>query len=186
MSSEPSLRYVLYVVRGEFNSDLAVAQTTASPEHLHIQDVRHLTAEGIAIPEWLSGVPTLVNVGTGELYRGGSAVQKLFQLGLGPNREAALETAFKTASETAFATASHSKQPATLPPDTEVPNHSTGAVPPSADDEFAPLVDPSDVSDEAAVDEKKVNMDDINKQLAMRGIGANEGGNEAATQQTTQ
>lgn len=163
MSSEPSHRYVLYVVHGEFNSDLAVAQTTAGPEYLHIQDVRHLTAEGIAIPEWLSGVPTLVNVGTGELYRGGSAVQKLFQLGLG-------------------AAAPRSKQPVTLAPDAEAPKHSAGAVPQSPDDEFAPLVDPSDASDEAAVDEKKVNMDDINKQLAMRGIGANEGGNEAATQ----
>ena len=135
----------------EFNSNLAseYARMLDVAAIIHIQDLQDLLDGGIAIPEWLRGVPTLVDASTGDVYEGSSAVKMIFQLKV-----------------------IHTNQDTNLKPSANDDENATPVTEPSEEsgDEFAPLVDPNDMQDDDDSDKKKIDIEDINKQLSLRGI----------------
>ena len=56
---------------------LSILGNWGNPDNIIVQDIASLTSEGIAIPEWLTGTPTLVDMETRCITQGTAAIQRL-------------------------------------------------------------------------------------------------------------
>ena len=166
--------YVLYVCQGTSGSDIAMNIAMKISALIHIQSVYELIEQDIKLPGWLQGVPTLIHTTTGELLQGTQAIIKL--------QEKMAEMAMLTpvVSDVVPTTTSQEEMDTTFEtPSSQstqnVEEHEgvlTVADPEesAADDGFAPLAPETDKDEDDALDSAKVNMDDIQTQLSLRGL----------------
>lgn len=176
-NSESPLPYIMYVHSGneacEFSKDLVQFYRLLGT--IHMQEIGDLIQQNIDIPPWLVGVPMLVNAETGEYVKGGEVPLNIRRLSANVNASVNIEE--------------NSIQPEqNVPPPITVMTASDGNnnkgkddgeydinkqdVNSSVDcnDAFAPLIDEDDNDDDTDDNYAKVNMEDINKMLAQRGI----------------
>ena len=78
---DASNQLVLYVTslkpcRGT-RTAMDLLKTHGDPEGVVVQDVKSLREEGVELPPWLVGTPTLVHVPTRAVHRGTDALQEL-------------------------------------------------------------------------------------------------------------
>lgn len=153
---------MLYVHLGDTASHVAIDQCNGTPSVI-FQDVQDLFREKLPIPEWLTGVPTLVSVSTGEVLRGSHVVIFLHRKFSGPSPSNAISLATKRQAAT-----NHHMKASVVKDNQDAPiddDAHEGDL-----DGFEPLVDPNTEDDEPPATNGKVTMDEINQALASRGI----------------
>lgn len=188
--------YVLYVCENDINCRIALSMVRAIDpvKPVHCQFLEDLMNENVGLPEWLRGVPTLVETSTGEKFEGTQVLITLQALEATDDLDTNKPLKDDDGGDHNHDRHNHNNNYHHHNHDKNRENHEsfnardmaestydTGDTELDAssdilagtmkgdNDPFAPLVSEADLKDDLDKDSGKINMEDVTKALASRG-----------------